>query len=191
MSSISSHRNGSSPSSSYLDQIRCHLNDAMTSLTKESLSSSKSAKRKSSKYPIRPHVELTGLGPVTQYLISKKNSNNKEKCLMEVSKNSIRVSFLFKQQSNTTDPIDQSILSKYMKFFQQRAELYTILRRKPVSEYSVSFLILNSHVVQFGINNILQVILDFVSQVDRECSDVKITINARARLVASEFMKEF
>ena len=181
----------SSNHGTYLEQIRFHLHDAITSLEKPSSSSTTDEK---SKYPIRPYVELSNYNnsndfKVTQQMISRKNTD-KEKCYLEVSKNSIRVSFVFKQQSSY-DPIDQSILSKYMKFFQQRAEDYTILRRKPIEGYSVSFLILNTHVATFGIDNILEVVLDFLSQVDRECSDVKITINARARLVASEFMKEF
>jgi actin related protein 2/3 complex subunit 4 len=173
----------SSSLAAYVEQVRSHLNESMTALV-EPPSSTKST---STKYPIRPHVELPGTGQVTEHTISRKN---KEKCFIESSKNSVRVSFLFKQQSSS-DPIDQSILCKYMRFFQQRAELYTILRRKPISGYSVSFLVLNTSCTQFGRDTILQVIIDFLSQIDRECSDVKIAINARARLVASEFMMEF
>jgi actin related protein 2/3 complex subunit 4 len=52
-------------------------------------------------------------------------------------------------------------------------------------------LILNTHLTKYGKDNILQTILDFVSHIDRECSEVKISINARARLVATEFLKAF
>ena len=78
-----------------------------------------------------------------------------------------------------------------MNFFQQRAEKYVILRRKPVEGYSLSFLVLNTHIAKYGQDDILNVIQELLSQLDRECSDVKISINARARLVATEFMKAF
>jgi hypothetical protein len=49
----------------------------------------------------------------------------------------------------------------------------------------------NTHLTKYGGDDILQTILDFVSHIDRECSEVKISINARARLVATEFLKAF
>lgn len=170
----------------------------------------------------------------TKYSISKKefvHNGGKEKCLIESSINSVRVSFLFKQQNQTSaDPIEQSILWKYMKFFQRRAETYQILRRQPIDGYSISFLILSTHVFDViddtnvdngnknddnyvtssmnstvdtnckssnknkkknNVDEIVNVIIDFASQFDRECSHVKISVNARARLVATEFLKSF
>ena len=167
----------------YLDQIRTEIEQSFAAMDEVSASSS-------SKYPIRPHVELQK-GLVRSKELQRGGKSKKECCLVESSSNSVRVSFLFKQQHQDADPIEQSILSKYMKFFQQRADQYSILRRKPVEGYSISFLVLNTHVCKFGTDQILQVILDFLSQLDRECSDVKISINARARLIATEFMKEF
>lgn len=166
----------------YLGQVRSVLERSLPSM--ECYSSSTQS------YPIRPHVELRS-GPVTSDFVLRPRST-KERCLVESSSNSIRVSFLFKQQNRDDgDPIEKSILSKYMKFFQQRADQYVILRRKPLDGYSISFLVLNKHVAKYGQEAILQTILDFVSQLDRECSHVKISVNARARLVATEFMKAF
>eukprot|EP00934_Nitzschia_sp_Nitz4_P004377 Nitzschia sp. Nitz4//scaffold330_size19141//17999//18577//NITZ4_008749-RA/size19141-processed-gene-0.15-mRNA-1//1//CDS//3329548169//4367//frame0 len=142
-------------------------------------------------YPIRPIVELPHLGHVTK---KRFNSSNNEHCLLETSSNSIRLSFCFKQQHSsetTSTALDKTILSRYMHFFQQRADSFHILRRKPVGGYSISFLILHKHMERFGSDQILQTISQFLQAMDKECSHVKISINARARLVALEFLKAF
>jgi hypothetical protein len=157
-------------------------------------------------YPIRPMVELGGLVESCRIQHSAR-----EYCLFESSKNSIRLSFAFKQQCS--DAIDQTVLEKYMRFFQQRAPVYEILRRKPVeciskeeskipshdhqpsqarpSSYSISFLITGGHVQNYGKTTLVATVLDFLGQVDKECSHVKISINARARFVAADFLKSF
>ena len=93
-----------------------------------------------SRYPIRPIVEL-GNGTVTETVISH---SEKEYCLVEASDNSVRVSFTFKQQ-RASQTIEQVILKRYMRFFQQRAtsEQYSILRRKPLEGYAMSMLIVS------------------------------------------------
>ena len=171
----------------YTDRVRAELEQSFSSMDVDAVPSSAA---KPSSYPIRPHVELRS-GPVTSKIILHPRTSTKEYCLVESSSNSVRVSFLFRQQQDDADQIEQTILSKYIKFFQQRAEDYEILRRKPVEGFSISFLVLNAHVTKYSKEAILQVILDFVSRLDRECSHVKISINARARLVATEFMKAF
>lgn len=167
-------------------------------------------------YPIRPIVEFPHLGLVETRRIQH---SAREYCLLESSKNSVRLSFAFKQQ-HSADAIDRTILEKYVRFFQQRAPIYDILRRKPVvvlvgvassSEnnsnsnssttqspeftdlpvYSISFLVTNHHVQKYGGETVVATIMNFASRVDKECSHVKISINARARFVAAEFLKSF
>lgn len=138
--------------------------------------------------PFRPHVELPHKYPVVCQDIIR---NDKEKCLLESSLNSIRISFSLRQGHSTADPIEKAICSKYIRFFQQRAEQYGILRRKAVPGYTISFLITSSHLQKYGSEQILDCVLSFCAQVDREFSDVKISLNAHSRLVAAEFLKSF
>jgi hypothetical protein len=181
----------------YLDQVRAELEHALLAMDIPSLrvkGSTSSSLQEG--YPIRPLVEKC-FKPTTDIDIHKRliQRNPREKCLVEATSNSVRCSFQFKQQSSAavaaSDPIEQAILHKYMRFFQQRAEDYTILRRKPLEGYTISFLILNNHLEKFGKDQLVDVVLSFLTQVDKECSHVKISLNARARLVASEFMKAF
>jgi actin related protein 2/3 complex subunit 4 len=51
-----------------------------------------------------------------------------ERCLIEGSINSVRVSIKIKQQ----DEIEQLLCHKFTSFLMQRAEQFIIMRRKPV-----------------------------------------------------------
>jgi hypothetical protein len=123
---------------------------------------------------------------------TSKKGNKQEQCLIESSSNSVRVSFLFKQQAMaSSDPLEASILYQWMRFFQQQAEDYKILRRKPLDGYSISFLILHDHLKQFGVKNTENWIMNFCAVLDKECSDIKIQVNAQARCVTTEYFKAF
>jgi hypothetical protein len=185
----------------YFDQVRAKLDSALSGMERPATMASTQGQE----YPIRPHVEL-GMAATPSITKERITRNSKEHCLIESSSNSVRCSFLLKQQHMTADPIEQAILSKYLVFFQQRAEHYHILRRQPVLQgqveeqgggggggckYSISFLMWQTQIDKYGQDQMVDTILDFLGQVDRECSHVKISLNARARLVASEFLKTF
>lgn len=148
-----------------------------------------------STYPFRPIVEMTSTSRHAKRQDSSKQGasvdrrrierNQRERCLLETSSNSIRISFAFKQQ--TSDTLDQAILGKYVSFFQQRAVNYDILRRRSVGEYAISFLVTSEHKAKYGVDRLVATIYNFVKQVDKECSHVKISINAQARAVAAGF----
>ena len=40
-------------------------------------------------------------------------------------------------------------------------------------------------------DRLIDFIIDFMEDIDKEISAMKLAVNARARLVATEFMKEF
>lgn len=65
------------------------------------------------------------------------------------------------------------------------------MRRKPTEGYSISFLITHSHLEKMWKHKLVDFIIHFMEEVDKEISGMKIAINARARIVASEFMKKF
>ena len=68
---------------------------------------------------------------------------------------------------------------------------FIIMRRKPTEGYSISFLITHSHLEKMWKHKLVDFIIHFMEEVDKEISGMKIAINARARIVASEFMKKF
>jgi hypothetical protein len=139
-------------------------------------------------------------GGATATAINKKTKKIKESCMIESTSNSVRISFLFKQQAqqqqattdNGGDPLEVSILFQWMRFLTQQAEdHYQILRKKPLDGYSVSFLITNKNIQIHGRKQLQQTIINFCSQMDKECSDIKIQVNAQARYITTELLKAF
>ncbi|KAL9277271.1 hypothetical protein ACSQ67_025181 [Phaseolus vulgaris] len=104
----------------------------------------------------KPEVELKTspellLNPV---LICR---NEAEKCLIETSINSLRISLKVKQ----ADELENILTKKFLRFLSMRAEAFQVLRRKPVQD------------------------------IDKEISELKMSVNTRGRLVATEFLKQF
>ena len=113
--------------------------------------------------------------------------NEQERVLLEPSINSVRVSICIKK----IDEIDHVLCQKFTRFFMQRAEHFCILRRKPVPGYDISFLVTSHHTDVMIRERLVDFIIYFMEEIDKEISEMKITMNARARIVAEEFMKEF
>jgi len=63
----------------------------------------------------------------------------------------------------------------------QRAENFVVLRRKPVPGYDISFLITNFLTEQMYKPNLVDLIIQFMVDVDKEISEMKLSLNARAR----------
>jgi len=113
--------------------------------------------------------------------------NEKERVLIEGSINALRVSIAVKQ----ADEIEKILCHKFMKFMMMRAENFIILRRKAVEGYDISFLITNFHTEQMYKHKLVDFVIHFMEEIDKEISEMKITLNARARIVAEEFLKNF
>jgi len=113
--------------------------------------------------------------------------NEKERVLIEGSINALRVSIAVKQ----ADEIEKILCNKFMKFMMMRAENFIILRRKAVEGYDISFLITNFHTEQMYKHKLVDFVIHFMEEIDKEISEMKITLNARARIVAEEFLKNF
>jgi actin related protein 2/3 complex subunit 4 len=119
----------------------------------------------------------------------------RESCLIESTGNSIRVSFLFKAQANAAakpnaDPLEASILFQWMRFLMVK-EHHPLLRKKPLKGYSVTFLVTSRHLAIHGRQKVEDSILGFCAKIDKECSDIKLQVNAQARYVTTEFLKAF
>lgn len=70
----------------------------------------------------------------------------------------------------------------------QRAENFVILRRKPVQDYDISFLVTNRNTEELRKHKLVDFVIEFMEDVDKEISEIKLSLNARARIVAEAFL---
>lgn len=105
--------------------------------------------------------------------------------LIETSINSVRINVKVKQ----LDDVDTFITKMFMRFLCQRADAFRILRRKPIKDYDISFLITNIHTEQMILSKLIEFVITFLQDVDKELSDLKVTLNKRARKVSEEFLR--
>lgn len=130
--------------------------------------------------------------------------NENERVFIEPSINSVRISIKIKQ----ADEIEHILVHKFTRFLQQRAENFVILRRKPIKGYDISFLITNFHTEEMLKHKLVDFIIQFMEEVDKEISEMKlfvsysgcvdygvmltcVQLNARARFVAESFLTPF
>jgi actin related protein 2/3 complex subunit 4 len=134
----------------------------------------------------KPEVEVRTSRELllTPVVISR---NEKERVLIEGSVNSLRVSIAIKQ----ADEIEKILCHKFMRFMMMRAENFVVLRRKPVEGYDISFLITNFHTEQMYKHKLVDFIIHFMEEIDKEISEMKLAVNSRARISAEEFLKRF
>lgn len=104
--------------------------------------------------------------------------------LCQASVNSLRLSIKIKQ----SDEIERVLCHKFARFMMQRAESFIILRRKPVPGYDISFLITNAHSETMLKHKLVDFIIHFMEEVDKEISEMKLSLNARARIVAESYL---
>lgn len=135
----------------------------------------------------KPEIEIKNskellLNPV---IISR---NEKERVLIETSINSVRISVAIKQ----SDDIERILAHKFTRFMMMRADNFVILRRKPSDpNYDISFLVTNFHVESMYRYKLIDFIIHFLEEIDREINEMKLSINARARITAEEFLRKF
>ncbi|NDW60154.1 hypothetical protein G0P98_27245, partial [Yangia sp. PrR004] len=102
----------------------------------------------------------------------------------EPSINSTRISFSIK----ALDEIDKLIADKFGRYMAVRADYFEILRRKPVPGYDISFLVMDSHLEKYSVQGIINFIIEYVENIDKDLSDIKLNINTQARITASCFV---
>jgi len=131
-----------------------------------------------------------------------------EKVLIESSVNSIRVSIRVKQ----IDDLEEILCKKFMRFLTQRAEDFVVLRRKcahPIQKkageenkpraeidetrrgYDISFLITNFQTETMFKHKLVDFLIQFLQDVDKEISEMKLSVSARARVCATEYLSQF
>ncbi len=144
----------------------------------ENFSSQKVERHNKPEIEVKESPELL-LNPV---IISR---NEKERVLIEPSINSIRVSIAIKQ----ADEIEKLLCHKFTGFMMRRAENFVILRRKKIEGYDISFLITNFHTEEMYRHKLIDFVITFMEEIDKEISEMKLCVNSRARICAEEFLK--
>jgi actin related protein 2/3 complex subunit 4 len=109
--------------------------------------------------------------------------SEREAVFIEPSINSVRVSVRIKQ----ADDLERLLVAKFSRFLCARAEQFVILRRRPIDGYDISFLITHAHLERMVKARLVDFVLTFLEDIDREISAMKIAINSRARIVATIF----
>ena len=74
----------------------------------------------------------------------------------------MRVSIMVKQ----ADELEEILVDKFSRILMQRAEKFSILRRKPVDGYTISFLITNVH-TEGTISNIRNCVIYIIFNIIR------------------------
>lgn len=126
-------------------------------------------------------------------LVVSRNEN--ERVFIEPSINSVRISLRIKQ----ADEIEHILVHKFTRFLTQRAESFFILRRKAVKVchmsplnnsqsallwtladafqgYDISFLITNFHTEEMLKHKLVDFIIQFMEEVDKEISEMKLFV---------------
>ncbi|KAG8691349.1 Arp complex subunit [Ceratobasidium sp. 423] len=158
----------------YLAAVRATLTAAMTL---ENFSSQVVERHNKPEVEVGSSLEVL----LTPLVISRSKT---EQVLIEPSVNSIRMSIRIKQ----ADDIEQILCHKFTRFMMMRAENFVILRRKPIQGYDISFLITNFHSETMLKHKLVDFIIQFMEDVDKEISEMKLSLNARARIVAESYL---
>ena len=87
--------------------------------------------------------------------------------------------------------LEEVLVAKFMRFLMQRAERFVVLRRKPVEDYDISFLITNSHTETMFKHKVVDFVIQFMEDIDKEVSEMKLGVNSRGRVVATKFLEQF
>ena len=132
-----------------------------------------------------------GVGGVGGSSSSKNNINNNglsEVILVESSTNSFRVSVKLKH----SDELDAILTKQLSRFMRQRAEQFSIVRKKATSDaFDLSFLVTQKHKKQFVNSSLVTFMVDFLKSVDGEISEQKLSVSSRGRAVVEEFLGGF
>eukprot|EP00927_Polykrikos_kofoidii_P028527 TRINITY_DN24897_c0_g1_i1.p1 TRINITY_DN24897_c0_g1~~TRINITY_DN24897_c0_g1_i1.p1 ORF type:complete len:172 (-),score=34.20 TRINITY_DN24897_c0_g1_i1:72-587(-) len=134
----------------------------------------------------RPEIEFGDTPAVVPPPLHIARDEN-ERCLIEPSINSCRVSIKVRQSDET----EKMLCRKFARFFTQRAEHFVILRRKPVEGYDISFLITNTHLEEMTKDQLIDFIIEFMEDIDKEIKDMKIALNTRLRAASTSYMAHF
>jgi len=87
--------------------------------------------------------------------------------------------------------LDTILAKRFLRFLSQRAENFVVLRRKPIAGYDISFLVTNFHTETMYKHKLVDFIIQFMTDIDSEISEMKLAVSGRARTVATTYLQNF
>lgn len=107
-----------------------------------------------------------------------------EKCYIEASINSVRVSLSIKKNQE----IEELLTHMFERFLALRADKFAIMRKKAAhKDYDFSFLITDEHLMKFKKEELINFILEFIQGIEKEINDMKLAIINQSRIAAAFF----
>ena len=71
-----------------------------------------------------------------------------------------------------------------------RADKYNILRKIAKDGYDISFLITNYHLEIYNKEDLIDFIVEFIQDLVKEITDMKMTVNSQSRYVTTYLMEQ-
>lgn len=133
----------------------------------------------------RPQVEVQE----SKELVNKPiviTRSKEEKVEIESSINSVNVNISIKKHAE----IEKLIMNIYSQFLMHRADKYNIFRKKAKGGYDISFLITNYHLEHYKKESIIDFIVEFIQDLVKEVTEMKMTVNTQSRYVTTYLMEQ-
>jgi actin related protein 2/3 complex subunit 4 len=133
----------------------------------------------------RPQVEVAeSLELLNNPIIICKNED--ERIEIESSINSVKINVVVKKHADLED----LIVDIYTNYLMNRADKLNILRKKAKEGYDISFLITNYHLDNYKKEEIIDYIVEFVQDLTKEITEMKLIVNSQSRLVSTYLMEQ-
>lgn len=133
----------------------------------------------------RPQVEVAeSLELVNNPIIICKNED--ERIEIESSINSVKINVVVKKHADLED----LLVDIYTNYLMNRADKLNILRKKAKEGYDISFLITNYHLESYKKEEIIDYVVEFVQDLTKEITEMKLIVNSQSRLVSTYLMEQ-
>lgn len=133
----------------------------------------------------RPQVEVReSLELIMKPIVVCRNED--EKIEIEPSINSIRVNILIKKHAD----LEGLLMDIYSNYLMNRADKLNILRKKAKDGFDISFLITNFHLEHYKKEEIIDYIVDFIKDLEKEINEMKLIVNSQCRVASTHFMEQ-
>lgn len=111
--------------------------------------------------------------------------NEDEKIEIEPSINSVRINIVIKKHAN----LEELLMNIYSKYLMNRADRLNIFKKKPKDGFDISFLITNYHLETYKKEEIIDLIVEFIQDLEKEINEMKLIVNSQFRLSSTHFME--
>ncbi len=132
----------------------------------------------------RPQIEvLESLELVNRPIVICRNEE--EKVEIEPSINSVRINIVTKKHAD----LESLLVLIYSNYIMNRSDKLNIFRKKPKQDYDISMLITNFHLENYKKEVLIDYVIEFIQDLEKELNDMKLIVNSQCRIAASYFME--